>query len=211
MVSGLLLIAMMLIPNDMKPISDGTSRTVTLSRNAASCCEIEEPEEEVEEIIATETDATPTDATPSDATETDATETDAEPEPEIEILECYQEEVTTEAYVEEYVEPEEEAPEEEWAEDVGEPTGLSYYGGFELTAYIDTGCPCADGAYPQAGYTVASNDPNLWHRWIYIDGYGTYYVHDTGGMSASCLDIFMGSYDEAIQFGRQYGEVYLVE
>lgn len=27
MVSGLLLIAMMLIPNDMKPISDGTSRT----------------------------------------------------------------------------------------------------------------------------------------------------------------------------------------
>jgi 3D (Asp-Asp-Asp) domain-containing protein len=79
-----------------------------------------------------------------------------------------------------------------------------------LTAYIATGNPCADGVYPQVGYTVASNDPNLWHRWIRIEGYGDYYVHDTGGMASNVIDIFVGSYDEAIQFGRRTADVYII-
>lgn len=86
-----------------------------------------------------------------------------------------------------------------------------YMGNYELTAYIATGNPCADGVYPQAGYTVASNDPNLWHKWIRIEGYGDYYVHDTGGMSSNVIDIFVSSYDEAIQFGRRSAEVYIIE
>ena len=205
MVSGLLLIAMMLIPNDMKPISDGTSRTVTLSRNAASCCErVEEPEEEVEEIIATETDATPTDATPSDATETDATETDAEPEPEIEILECYQEDITTEEYVEEYVEPEEEAPE------VESPEGMTYIGTKWVTGYVATGDACKDGSMPVYGWTAASNDPYLWGRTIYIEGIGDRYIHDTGGMGINTIDVFVGSESEAYAITGNY-EVYIYE
>ena len=86
-----------------------------------------------------------------------------------------------------------------------------YMGTYELTAYIATGNPCADGQYPQVGFTVASNDPNLWHKWIKIDGYGTYYVHDTGGMASNVIDIFVSSYDEAIQFGRRTADVYIEE
>lgn len=86
-----------------------------------------------------------------------------------------------------------------------------YMGEYELTAYIATGNPCADGVYPQVNYTVASNDPSLWHKWIRIEGYGDYYVHDTGGMATNVIDIFMGSYDEAIQFGRRKAEVYIID
>lgn len=86
-----------------------------------------------------------------------------------------------------------------------------YVGGYELTAYIETGNPCADGVYPRINHTAACNDPALWHKWIHIEGYGDYYVHDTGGMANNVIDIFMSSYDEAINFGRQYGEVYIID
>lgn len=84
-------------------------------------------------------------------------------------------------------------------------------GTYELTAYIATGNPCADGVYPQTGHTAACNDPTLWHKWIEIEGYGVYYVHDTGGMASNVIDLFMGSYDEAITFGRREAEVYIIE
>lgn len=85
-----------------------------------------------------------------------------------------------------------------------------YVGDFELTAYTWTGSPCADGEYPRASHTVACNDPALWHEWIYIEGIGTYYVHDTGGMSSNVIDIYMDDYDSCINFGRQYAKVYIV-
>lgn len=86
-----------------------------------------------------------------------------------------------------------------------------YAGFYELTAYVATGNPCADGVYPQTGYTVACNDPLLWHKWIRIEGYGEFYVHDTGGMASNVIDIFMNSYDEAIEFGRREAEVYIID
>lgn len=95
--------------------------------------------------------------------------------------------------------------------EVEEEPEQTYIGTFELTAYCATGNPCADGVYPSVGYTVACNDSRLWHHWIYIEGYGTYYVHDTGGMASNVIDIFMGSYDECIQFGRQSANVYIVD
>ena len=125
-----------------------------------------------------------------------------------------------------YRDDEEEPQEEETAEEITyeeeEPevyetttegdAGMYYYATLELTAYIATGNPCADGAYPQVGYTVASNDPALWHRRIHIEGYGDYYVHDTGGMGIGTLDIFYGDdYDGAIQFGRRMADVYVYE
>ena len=85
----------------------------------------------------------------------------------------------------------------------------TYYANYQLTAYCATGNACADGVYPSVGYTVASNDPNLWHKWIYIDGWGTYYVHDKGAMPSNVIDIFMGSYDECIQFGRRSADIYV--
>lgn len=88
-------------------------------------------------------------------------------------------------------------------------TNYTYYGTKQLTAYVATGNACADGVYPTVGYTAACNDPALWHKWVYIEGVGDRYIHDTGGMSSSVIDIFMGSYSEAIQFGRQSANIYV--
>ena len=90
-------------------------------------------------------------------------------------------------------------------------TKETYMGCYELTAYTWTGNPCADGVYPSEGYTVASNDPSLWHKWIRIDGYGEYYVHDTGGMATNVIDVYVGGYSEAIQFGRRKADIYIIE
>lgn len=92
-----------------------------------------------------------------------------------------------------------------------QPSEMCYMGEYELTAYVETGNPCADGVYPQVGYTAACNDPSLWHKWVHIEGYGDYYIHDTGGMADNVIDIYMGSYDEAIQFGRRVADVYIKE
>lgn len=89
--------------------------------------------------------------------------------------------------------------------------GMTYLGTYSLTAYCATGNPCADGDMPSVGHTIACNDPALWHRWIYIEGYGTYFCHDTGGMpSNNIIDVFVGSYDEAISFGTRSANCYLV-
>lgn len=88
---------------------------------------------------------------------------------------------------------------------------LKVVGTYQLTAYIATGNPCADGQMPQVGLTAACNDPALWHKWVHIDGYGDYYIHDTGGMASNVIDIFVGSYDEAIQFGRRSATVSIIE
>ena len=85
----------------------------------------------------------------------------------------------------------------------------TYYATKQLTAYCATGNACADGVYPSVGYTAASNDPALWHKWVYIEGVGDRYIHDTGGMSAGVIDIFMGSYSECIQFGRRSAKIYV--
>ena len=87
----------------------------------------------------------------------------------------------------------------------------TYMGTYELTAYVATGNACADGVYPCAGVTVASNDSRLWHKTIYIEGYGEFFVHDTGGTATNVIDIFMDSYNDAIQFGRRSGEIYIIE
>ncbi len=89
--------------------------------------------------------------------------------------------------------------------------GMAYYSTMELTAYMWTGNPCADGVYPAEGYTAACNDPNLWHKWVYIEGVGTYYIHDTGGMASNVIDIYMGTYDACVNFGRQSANVYILE
>ena len=87
----------------------------------------------------------------------------------------------------------------------------TYYGEFTLTAYTWTGNTCADGIYPCAGVTVASNDPNLWYKTVSIEGYGVFFVHDTGGMSSNVIDIYVDTYDEALQFGVQSADVYIIE
>ena len=92
----------------------------------------------------------------------------------------------------------------------------TYYANYQCTAYKSTGNACADGVYPCEHVTVASNDPNLWHKVIEISGTGTdwdgiYYVHDTGGMSSNVIDIFIDDYSECIQFGRRNADIYIID
>ena len=94
---------------------------------------------------------------------------------------------------------------------INEPSGTyTCAGSYRLTAYCWTGNPCMDGQWPVVGYTVACNDPKLWHKWIYIEGYGTYYVHDTGGMANDIIDIYLEDYNTCVQFGLQYSQVYII-
>lgn len=104
-----------------------------------------------------------------------------------------------------------EAIEEPEESNEDESSNTLYFGTMECTAYVWTGNPCADGVYPSVNYTAACNDPALWHKWIYIEGIGDLYVHDTGAMASNVIDIFVGSHEEAIQFGRQVREVYVYE
>lgn len=104
--------------------------------------------------------------------------------------------------------PPSDVPPTYWVQDI---ENGEYVGEFELTAYTHTGNACKDGVYPCAGVTVACNDPRLWHKTIRIEGYGDFYVHDTGGMSKNVVDIFMDSYDECVQFGRRSASVYILD
>lgn len=129
-----------------------------------------------------------------------------------EYIEAYPTTISDEAVSEVITEEEikEDTTEDTTETASSEDDGMTYIGGFELTMYCPTGNPCADGVYPSAGYTVACNDSRLWHKWIYIEGMGRYFVHDTGGMSSNVIDIFTESYDEAINFGRGYANVYII-
>ena len=102
-------------------------------------------------------------------------------------------------------EDDDEEEEEETTE-----SNMTYYGCLTLTAYTWTGSPCADGVYPTSGYTVACNNSDLWHKWVYIEGLGTYYVHDTGGMGWGVIDIYMDTYGECINFGVQSANIYVL-
>lgn len=92
----------------------------------------------------------------------------------------------------------------------------------EATAYCITGT-CADGTQTTAGVTAAMAKEYIgctayvWERTA--DGsignhIGVYEIHDTGGdyriKNGTVIDIYIPSYDEAVQFGRQDVYVYLV-
>lgn len=114
---------------------------------------------------------------------------------------------------------------------VQETVGKIYLGEFVLTAY----CPCEKccgqygvnrptdengdlivyGAYGQrleAGVSIAA-DPNVigFNQEVYINGL-VYKAHDTGGnIKGNVIDIYMTDHDEAVEFGVQYADVYLIE
>lgn len=78
----------------------------------------------------------------------------------------------------------------------------------ELTAYTPYECPnayTASGTIPTAKRTIACN-------WLpfgtIVHIYGEpYTVEDRGDMAG--IDIFLESYEEAIEFGRRVAEVYI--
>ncbi len=90
----------------------------------------------------------------------------------------------------------------------------TYLGNFTLTAY----CPCtrctggsgitASGTTPVAGRTVAMAGVDFGTR-LLINGH-VYTVEDRG-TSYGHVDIFMNSHSDALCFGVQYADVYLLD
>ena len=108
------------------------------------------------------------------------------------------------AEVEEVTEPEEiaeESPEEE----------LEYLGTFEMTAYEWTGNPCANGNYPEVGYTVACNSLPLGTT-VYIEGVGYRVVEDRGAEwhGSNWMDLYLGDVDSCYEWGVRSVDVYVV-
>ena len=116
------------------------------------------------------------------------------------------------------IEYEEEEEVEEDDQDYYSGSGGTYLGYYTLTAY----CPCyscsegygrstAYGYTCTAGRTVACNSIAA-GTWIYIEGYGTYRVEDTGGaLGSSTIDIFFDEHWQCEQFGLRSAAVYLLD
>lgn len=95
----------------------------------------------------------------------------------------------------------EESPEEE----------LEYLGTFEMTAYEWTGSPCANGNYPEVGYTVACNSLPLGTT-VYIEGVGYRVVEDRGAEwhGSNWMDLYLGDVDSCYEWGVRSVDVYIV-
>ena len=116
---------------------------------------------------------------------------------------------------------EEDTPDDSsYAEEPAEPapqpetpvSGGTYLGHFTLTAYCHcaaccgrAGGPTASGAMPVAGRTVAMYGIPLGTK-LLINGH--VYICEDRGTPYGHVDIFMNSHQEALNFGRQYADVY---
>lgn len=109
-----------------------------------------------------------------------------------------------------YAEAEEVIEPEEIAEESSEEE-LEYLGTFEMTAYEWTGNPCANGNYPEVGYTVACNSLPLGTT-VYIEGVGYRVVEDRGAEwhGSNWMDLYLGDVDSCYEWGVRSVEVYIV-
>lgn len=89
---------------------------------------------------------------------------------------------------------------------------MTCMGEWKTTAYTHTGSPCANGEYPEEGYTIACNSLPFGTQ-VYIAGIGVRINCDRGPtyMPDAWCDIFMDAESECWNYGVQYRTVYLVE
>lgn len=82
----------------------------------------------------------------------------------------------------------------------------------EFTAYAPTGDATASGVYPTENHTCAGWSDLPFGTQIYVPSLGqTYTVEDRGGaVTYGIIDIYMGSEEECIAFGRQELEAYII-
>ena len=89
---------------------------------------------------------------------------------------------------------------------------MTHMGEWRITAYAETGFPCANGNYPEEGYTIACNSLPFGAE-VYISGVGFRVVEDRGPdwMGDEWLDLYMADEWDCIQWGNQYRDVFVVE
>ncbi|WKY48258.1 G5 domain-containing protein [Eubacteriaceae bacterium ES3] len=80
------------------------------------------------------------------------------------------------------------------------------------TAYTATGNATASGVMPTANHTIAAWSGLPFGTKVYIPALNTTFtVEDRGGaVTAGIIDIYMDTYEQCIQFGRQNLEAYIV-
>ena len=155
--------------------------------------------------------------------ETNSAQTVVQPTDIIQPVESYEtetylpeEEVSFNEYYEENVETEPQTEYCETYETEADNTEInsSYLGVYTITAYCGcTQCTSglgitASGVTPTEGWTVACNSLPFGTQ-ISING-NTYEVQDTGNMDDRTIDIYMNSHEDAVAFGMQTADVYLI-
>lgn len=87
---------------------------------------------------------------------------------------------------------------------------MQYMGEWRVTAYAETGMPCANGHYPERGYTIACNSLPFGTE-VYIEGVGFRTVEDRGpaSMGDEWLDLYLGVHTECVNWGNQYLDIYV--
>ena len=90
--------------------------------------------------------------------------------------------------------------------------GMTPMGSWLVTAYTHSGQCCADGSYPETGYSIATNSLALGTK-VFIQGVGFRTVTDRGpsSMPGAWIDLFMDEYSSCIAWGEQFREVWVVE
>ena len=90
--------------------------------------------------------------------------------------------------------------------------GAQYMGTWRITAYAYTGSPCANGNYPEVGYTIACNSLPFGAE-VYIDGVGFRTVEDRGPgwLGDAWCDLYLGDTAECVAWGDQYRDVWRVD
>ena len=122
----------------------------------------------------------------------------------------YEEESSGEGEADSYTEPEEVEETNDYIPEDSNDDGMSYYTSSWTTAYAWTGNRCADERWPELGYTAASSDPNLWNKWIYIDGVGEFYIHDYCP-NTGVIDIYMGDEESCWEYGSSVRDIYIID
>ena len=122
----------------------------------------------------------------------------------------------TKAEIETRPQPEGETKPAEESEPESEPE-LKSLGRFKLTAYCACSKCCgksdgitASGTKAKQGRTIAVDPKQIpYGTKVVINGY-TYVAEDCGGgIGKNCIDVFFNSHKDALNFGRQYAEVYV--
>ena len=166
----------------------------------------EETTEPIEETVEEETQETVTEATEETVVETT--------EETIEATESATE-VATEA-----TEETEETVEDTTEETEDEGSSLVSLGTFKLTAYCNCSICCgvwaggatASGVMPVANHTIAVDTSVIpFGTQVVINGI-TYVAEDVGGaINGNRIDIYFDTHQEALNFGVQYAEVFIVK
>lgn len=101
--------------------------------------------------------------------------------------------------------------------DVSENTDPGYISSFimESTAYTGGGITASGQpvSRDENGISTVAVDPSIipLGSLLYIDGYGYAIASDTGGaIHGNIVDLYLNSYDECINWGRQNVSVYLI-